>query len=536
MKSNVTYITPTALAPQGQGKPNYAMLLLMVGLVCCVLLFIGGLGPMTDAWLTEEYSHAYLIPLISIFLFLQQTGTLAEQRPVNSSVGLIFLLAGILSLMLGELSAIPTIIQYGFIIALSGLVICVLGTNGARTCWAAIAYLCFMVPLPTLIQNNLSQDLQIISSNFGVMIVRLFGISVYLEGNVIDLGTLKLQVVDACSGLRYLFPLMSFGFLIAVLYRAPLWQRAVIFLSTIPITIFMNSVRIGFVGVSVEYFGIRAAEGFLHYFEGWIIFIFCLALLVLVTQILRRATRQPGAFLDQLNLQLADLSQLTARCKCIGTIGRPYYLSLLIIATVTPLVLIYGSRQEAKPARDRFDTMPLIYRGWVGREGTLDQDVLNKLKLSDYFYGDFTKDLIGPKVNLYIAYYASQKKGAGIHSPKSCIPGGGWEIKQLTKHPVRQVPLSSQTGDFIINRAIIQKGEFRNVVYYWFQQRGRIVNDEYLNRWYVLVDSIVANRSDGALVRVSMPWPEGIELTDIDQLANEFIGDVYPTLVHYLPE
>src|SRR5207253_2194127 len=96
---------------------------------------------------------------------------------------------------------------------------------------------------------QLSQKLQLWSSQLGVAVIRLFGISVYLEGNVIDLGSYKLQVVEACSGLRYLFPLMTLGFIAALFFRAPLWKRSILFLSTIPITVLMNSFRIGMIGI-----------------------------------------------------------------------------------------------------------------------------------------------------------------------------------------------------------------------------------------------------------------------------------------------
>src|SRR4029077_4772564 len=120
---------------------------------------------------------------------------------------------------------------------------------------------------------------QLISSQLGTFFIRLLQIPVYLEGNVIDLGVYKLQVVEACSGLRYLYPLMSLGFLAAYLFQAPLWQRALIFLSTIPISIAMNSLRIGIVGILVTHWGPQDADGFLHMFEGWIIFIACSVLL-----------------------------------------------------------------------------------------------------------------------------------------------------------------------------------------------------------------------------------------------------------------
>ena len=151
--------------------------------------------------------------------------------------------------VLGELSSIYQIIQYGFLFSLFGIIIAMVGLQGLRLVWVPFVYLLFMVPLPTFIYQGLSSALQLISSEIGVSVIRLFGISVFLEGNVIDLGIYQLQVSEACNGLRYLFPLTSFGFLCAVIFQAPWWQRAIVFVSSIPITILMNSFRIGVIGV-----------------------------------------------------------------------------------------------------------------------------------------------------------------------------------------------------------------------------------------------------------------------------------------------
>ena len=146
--------------------------------------------------------------------------------------------------------------------------------------WAPLLFLLFMIPLPNFLYNNLSAQLQLLSSELGVAVIRLFDIGVYLEGNVIDLGTYKLQVVEACSGLRYLFPLTSLAFLMAYLFKAAAWKRIVIFLSSIPITLLINSFRIGVIGVLVEYWGPGQAEGFLHDFEGWVVFMSSLGVLL----------------------------------------------------------------------------------------------------------------------------------------------------------------------------------------------------------------------------------------------------------------
>ncbi|NOT85615.1 MAG: exosortase [Methylococcaceae bacterium] len=245
------------------------------------LLFQQALILFLKEWSREEYSHGYLIPLISLWLVWENRVALANLTGTGSWSGLLVILLGLLLGAVGKLATLLVMTQYGFIIVLWGLCLAYWGSPGLKILWFPLTYLDFMIPVPTFLFNTLSSNLQLISSDLGVAIIRLFDISVHLEGNVIDLGTYQLQVVEACSGLRYLFPLASFGFLCAYFFRAPFWMRLLIFLSTMPITILMNSFRIAIIGILVDNYGIAQAEGFLHDFEGWIIFIGCLAVLVL---------------------------------------------------------------------------------------------------------------------------------------------------------------------------------------------------------------------------------------------------------------
>ena len=183
-------------------------------------------------------------------------------------LGLAWLGVAGLMLLMATLSAFGVIAQYGFVVALVGLSLAFLGRKATRSIAPVLIYLLFTIPLPLLVQAELSQRLQLISSTLGVWPLDAMGIPVFQEGNVIDLGGYKLQVVDACSGLRYLFPLMSFGYLVALLLKDKFWKRVVLFLSTIPITIGMNSLRISFIGLTVDAWGRKMAEGFIHIFEG----------------------------------------------------------------------------------------------------------------------------------------------------------------------------------------------------------------------------------------------------------------------------
>ena len=237
---------------------------------------------MVNRWNTkEEYGYGYMIPVIALFLVWQRKNQLAEMEFRHSTAGLILIVFGGLLFFLGAVATTHTLSQYGLVVTILGVALALLGWKAFRIIAVPLALLFFMVPLPPFIYNTLSTKLQLLSSQIGVEVIRWFGISVYLEGNVIDLGTYKLQVVEACSGLRYLFPLMSLSFIAAYIYKAAFWKKALVFLSSIPITVLMNSFRIGVIGVLVEYGGPEQAEGFLHDFEGWIIFMACIAILVL---------------------------------------------------------------------------------------------------------------------------------------------------------------------------------------------------------------------------------------------------------------
>ena len=488
---------------------------------------------MEKAWGSDEYSHSYLIPVISLLLILQKWPSV-EHLCRTSWLGVPIILAGVFVAMMGQLSTLFTISQYGFLIMFVGAFTSAFGLRVTLKLWAPLLYLFFMIPLPSFVFNNLSNSLQLISSEIGVAVIRAFGISVFLAGNVIDLGVMKLQVVEACSGLRYLFPLSSFGFLVAYLFQAPLWQRAILFLSTIPITVLMNSFRIGVIGVLVEYWGPGQAEGFLHMFEGWIIFIACLGVLALEMWIFHKLSKQPGSMLDRLDLSFPEMSQIKLPEGYSRLTLLPLAVALVTVGSAAAYSSSVDSRPEDIPSRATFLQFPLFHEGWLGRESTLDADVLSTLRLTDHVIADYTHADYELPVNFYIAYYDSQRSGASVHSPRSCIPGDGWEIQTLEQVNVELQQSLAQPLQ--VNRVMIQKGQNRQLVYYWFKQRDRVLTNEYLVKWYLFWDSLTRNRTDGSLVRVVIPVPEGYSVDGADQQLARFLVDFYPTLNSYLPD
>ncbi|HSB95461.1 MAG TPA: VPLPA-CTERM-specific exosortase XrtD [Spongiibacteraceae bacterium] len=527
-------LQPSMATQQSQPGAIWLWGLLIAAVVVLVIIFRQSLALMVEWWDTPEYSHGYMIPLVAFFLLWQRLNKLPAATERGSWWGVILVIAGLAAFLLGELSAIYTVIQYGFLIALFGLALTFFGGRSMRLLWVVFVYLIFMIPLPSFLYFNLSSQLQLLSSQIGVAVIRLFGISVFLEGNVIDLGSMQLQVAEACSGMRYLFPLMSFGFLIAYLYRGPFWQRATIFLTTIPITIFMNSFRIGVIGITVDRWGKAMAEGFLHDFEGWVVFMGCLSILFLEITIFHLINRDHTRALDRLNLDTPALAIKLADFHLSAAKQRPFLISVALLVLLAPILVTINERPEITPERKDFAQFPLSHNSWVGRTTALDPNILGALKLTDYIQADYLRPDDRIPVNLYVAWYATQKKGASIHSPRSCIPGGGWRVQSLEQRDLASV--SHVSGKPLrVNRALIQKGNTSEIVYYWFEGRGRDVTNEYLAKWYIFWDALTRSRTDGALIRLIAYVPDPTKLAAADEQLEQFARDFYPLLPSYAP-
>ena len=504
----------------------------VLALALMVLTFYDGLELMVKYWEREEYSHGYILPFVAMFFIWQKAPELAATPFTRSWYGVLLVLFGLAVYLLGELATLYTVVQYGFLITLAGVALSLMGWPGFRIILLPSFVLFFMVPLPNFLYNNLSATLQLVSSTIGVDVIRMFGISVFLEGNVIDLGAYKLQVVEACDGLRYLFPLMALGYIMVYLFKAPLWKKVIIFLSTIPITVLMNSFRIGVIGVLVEHWGQSMAEGFLHDFEGWFVFMACMAVLLFEMWLLSMVGKDRMPLREAFGVDMPASAPKDAEVK-YRSIPASFYVSFVMLAMMTFVSQALPDREEIVPDRLVFDAFPEQIGQWQGRKDRLESIYLDVLKLDDHILADFSNGA-GEPINFYVAYYGSQRKGSSAHSPKSCLPGGGWEMTQFGQRTLDNVNVAGQP--LRVNRTLIQLGDAKQLVYYWFQQRGRVITNEYLVKWYLFWDALTRNRSDGAMVRLVVPVGLGQDVAEVDQLLAQFAQDVSLELGKYIPE
>jgi exosortase D (VPLPA-CTERM-specific) len=498
--------------------------------VCLLLIYSDAIDWMVKRWAADEYNHAYMIPFVSFYLFWLRAKDLDVLNPVGSWLGIGCLALGLGLQVLGALSAIFEIAQYGLVVSIWGVAIAAAGLRGMTVLWVPLVYLLFMIPLPNFLEARLTAELQLLSSQIGVAVIRGAGLSVFLEGNVIDLGSYKLQVAEACSGMRYLFPLMSFGFLCAVLMRGRWWQRTILFVSTVPITILMNSFRIGIIGILVNYYGIEQAEGFLHDFEGWVVFMACV--IILFAEIWIFAWMEKQKFLQIFGLDvpsLPDLLRLNGRVR--PNVPVLVATTILVIAAIASVTLTRPA--SLIPVHAPLATFPMQIGDWQGRDQGMDQQTLDALKLSDYTMSVFTRAADPVPVAMWIAYYDTQVQGVSAHSPRACLPGGGWQIETIAEYEVPNVRADGSSQR--VNRVVISMGEQRQLVYYWFAQRGRTVTNEFLVKWYIFRDGLMMNRTDGALVRLTTFVGDAAQLPEADARMQAFMHDVDPKLGYHLP-
>lgn len=486
-------------------------------------------------WPREDYSYCYMMAPIVLYLIWEKKRELAVEASTPSWGGLFLLIPGICLFWVGDLAGeLYSLYLSSWLVAV-GILWMLIGWRKLKV----IAFPLFMgltlFPLPHFLNTKLTFGLKLISSKLGVLMLHLYGMSAYREGNVIDLGFTQLQVVDACSGLRYLFPLVIMGILLAYFYRASIWKRLLLVLSAIPLSIVINSLRIALTGMIYSHWGAKMAEGFFHGFSGWLIFMFSFAVLLSEIWVLRRITPRPGeAFFgrNETKPAIADNVKLFAPNKGWKALfAPPQFVVAAVLLLLTMVVSAAVEFREKVPAGKPFGQFPLTVGTWEGTRQYMEQKFITSLDLSDYTMIDFKSD--GKHVDFYIAYYQSQRKGESIHSPETCLPGSGWEFKQAGK---ARVPLEDSERSIPVNRAFMEMSGQRQLAYFWFPARGRVLTNAYEMKLYTFWDALTRQRTDGALVRLITPVYANEHLEEAEARLQEFTKEIVPILDEYIPK
>jgi EpsI family protein len=207
------------------------------------------------------------------------------------------------------------------------------------------------------------------------------------------------------------------------------------------------------------------------------------------------------------------------------------FLTIAILLAGTGLVLQARNTRELIPERTPLASFPHEINGWTSRDITLDQQTRDVLGPGDFMERRYIQNDGGSPVDLFIAYFPSQRAGATIHSPKNCLPGSGWFPVQADR-----ITINAQGHNpFPANRYLIAKGEARELVLYWYWAHDRAVASEYTAKIYLVTDAIRMNRSDGSLIRVSVPLAPHEELDSAQNRLLAFTNEIVPLINTYVP-
>lgn len=510
-------------------RPPRGAVWLVLAVLCVIVLFWDAMGDLWSRWgEQQELSHSYFIPLVSAWLVWVNRNAVKASIGEASWAGLVLVAGAGFLYFVGHLTQSFIFQQVGLIAAIAGLVAGYGGLSLLRATAAPIAFLFLAVPPPYWLITVLSWKFQLISSALGVWMIRLMDIPVFLSGNIIDLGTYQLQIAEACSGLRYLFPFLSLGVMAAYIYRGPIWHKAAIVVSTIPITIVMNSFRVAVTGALVQAYGPQHAEGALHFFEGWVVFILCLLALFAVIALLGLVMKPRRGPLDALGTpMLPEVAPSTGGASRLAALGGAAALTLGVLG----LAQIVTVDQFIKPERKDFAALPEEFPDWRHDVQPIDAAIADVLGADDSIVVNMQSP-DGDVFNLYFAYLEARRDGRSWHSPRQCIPGGGWRI---TSHEVRSRELPD--GDTLnYNRLIIENRGHRQLVYYWYDQRGRKVANEFIMKLWLIFDAVVKKRSDGAMLRLMTPVEDETGIAGAEEKLNAMVDRLHDFLPEYVPE
>jgi EpsI family protein len=214
----------------------------------------------------------------------------------------------------------------------------------------------------------------------------------------------------------------------------------------------------------------------------------------------------------------------------VKTSTQRFVVAALLIAGAA-IFLQVRARSEVFPPRLPLKQFPAQLGAWTGTDVAIDQETLDVLGPGDFLLRIYQNPQKNQYIDLFIAYFRSQRSGDTIHSPQHCLPGSGWtpvENQRITITMPGHEP-------FPANRYLIAKGDSRELVLYWFWAHDRGVASEYWAKFYLVTDSIKMNRSDGALVRITTPMYPGETADAAQQRILPFAGDLLPLLDSYIP-
>jgi len=490
--------------------------------------YYGSLESLFHIWNTDDdYSYAYLIPAVTGYILWERRKKILSARLRPNWWGAIPFLMFLLLSIYGILGSSPSAVRPAIPLMILSIVLFCFGGEMMRLVAFPVCFLFFMIPLPTILQSKITVPLKSISTKIGVAVLRMMNITVFAEGNVIDLGITQLQVVDACSGLRYVLPLLALGIVFAYFFEKTRWKQILLALSTIPISILTNGFRIGTTGLLTKLYGVKVAEGFFHGFSGWIVFMFAFGLLFILHFFLKKSgktasTGNPPISPPEKSAKSSrPFSPLPAFIVVLSLLfaGLAGYST----ATIPPLFL-----------RNGMSNFPLTFGDWNGMVQRMDESMILASGAEEAFSGDY-RNSKGKTIDLYIGYRGSPflENENFFHSPNICLPSTGWKILAAGTHEIRDIPFFNTAK---VHTLLVEKTGVKQLVYYWFQTKNRVSHDININRFHLTLHALERDATHDLFIRPTTVIHGNETVEDAQTRMDQFVRELTSALLTFLSE
>ncbi len=268
---------------------KYHLVLFVVLVLGIVGIYAGILQNLYLDWMNDpNYSHGLLVPIISGYFIWQERDKLGKLEVKPATSGILLIIFALLVLFAGVAAQEYFSKRASLVFLLAGIILFLMGWRWLKALALPVGFLFFMIPLPYIVYDALAFPLKLFVAKFSVISLKLMGVVVWREGNIIMFPQTVLEVADACSGLRSLMSLLALGVALAVLSQDKTSRRVVLVLLTVPIAILTNMIRVIGTGFLAQYYGAAAAEGFFHEFAGMGVFVLAMVMLFVCSGVLRK--------------------------------------------------------------------------------------------------------------------------------------------------------------------------------------------------------------------------------------------------------
>jgi exosortase D (VPLPA-CTERM-specific) len=404
---------------------------------------------------------------------------------------------------------------------------------GLRFLWrnkTAFIVLFFCIPLPPFVTKLLTFRLRLFSTHLAEIMMHQVGIPVFVEGNIIDLGIAQLQVVDACSGMRYFFPIIILTLVMTFVLRTGPLAKVLLLAASPVVAVVANAFRLLVIALGVHYIDRDIVNTPFHEGSGVIVYLVA-GLTLLALHRLLRLVPLPGLRAREEDEQAARAARA---CR-----ARALPVATGIVLAVIGVGLCAGSKAfvqtaskvEPIPLLKPFSEFPAQIGDWkIEQRIVLTSADLASLDCDAYVDVVFSNVKTGNRFYFLMTYYGEQRLSKTAHPPTSCLLGTGWLIngRRYVDHP--GVP------GFTFQQVLLERENVRLISNFWFIQRGDVIASEFKHRWRMLWDGVVKRRTHGALVRVEMPLLPRQTVQQGQDLLNSFTEQLTPVLREFIPE